>query len=85
MVETQGNKVLAYISWYWDGVLVLDISNPYKPVEVARYLSDDSPLHQDFWGVYKEPNSPFIYAADRSGGLYILKAFGAGSAKNGKE
>jgi hypothetical protein len=85
MVETQGNKVLAYISWYWDGVLVLDISNPYKPVEVARYLSDDSPLHQDFWGVYKEPNSPFIYAADRSGGLYILKAFGAGSAKNGKK
>lgn len=84
IVETQGKKVLAYISWYWDGVVVLDITDPYNPVEVARYLEDDGPLHQDFWGVYKQPGSPFVYASDRSGGLYVLKPFGAGSAKGGK-
>ena len=80
----------AYISWYSDGVVVLDLSDPYAPVEVARY-SESGPAFeaqnggiQDVWGVYKEPGKPFIYASDRNGGLYVLKEFGAGSAKNGK-
>jgi hypothetical protein len=30
-------KDKAYFSWYSDGVLVLDISDPYNPVEVARW------------------------------------------------
>jgi hypothetical protein len=80
----------AYISWYSDGVVVLDLSDPYAPVEVARY-SESGPAFeaqnggiQDVWGVYKEPGKPFIYASDRNGGLYVLKEYGAGSAKNGK-
>jgi hypothetical protein len=80
IVETLGNKVLAYISWYNDGVLLLDITDPYAPVEVARYVgSTEAGDPNDFWGIYKVPNSPWIYAADRNGGLYILKAKGAGS------
>jgi hypothetical protein len=80
IVETLGNKVLAYISWYSDGVLILDISDPYNPVEVARYVgSTEAGDPNDFWGIYKEPNSPWIYGGDRNGGLYILKATGAGA------
>lgn len=84
----EGN--LAYISWYSDGVVVLDISDPYNPLEVARYHESGEEFEarnggiQDFWGVYKIPNEPWIYASDRNGGLYILKAYGAGSAKQGK-
>lgn len=82
-VETTGNKVKAYIAWYSDGMLVLDISDPYNPVETARFLdassNDGDP--NDFWGVYKEPNEPWIYGSDRNGGLYILKEQGAGSGK----
>lgn len=86
VVETTGNKVLAYVSWYWDGMLVLDVTDPYNPVEVARYFdnteeflaSNGGNVH-DFWGVYKEPNSPWIYGSDRNGGLYIFKEQGIGS------
>lgn len=29
---------LAYISWYNDGVVILDITDPYNPEEIGRYL-----------------------------------------------
>ena len=68
----------AFISWYSDGVLVLDISDPYNPVEVARYHETDAPFEvqnggiQDVWGIYKVPGESRIYASDRNGGLYVL-------------
>jgi hypothetical protein len=79
---TDDGQVLAYIAWYNDGIIVLDITNPYTPVEIARYLgtNEDGDLN-DFWGIYKIPNQPFIYASDRSGGLYIFKLKGKGLQK----
>lgn len=81
-VETLGNKVYAYVSWYWDGMLVLDVTDPYNPVEIARYLDTSGPndgLANDFWGIHKEAGSPFFYGADRNGGLYAFKLKGSGS------
>ncbi|MGH2656576.1 MAG: PA domain-containing protein [Actinomycetota bacterium] len=86
IVETTGNKVKAYVSWYYDGMLVLDVTDPYNPKEIARYF-DNSPEFlesnggqpHDFWGVGKEPNQPWIYGSDRNGGLYIFKEQGSGS------
>jgi hypothetical protein len=85
VVETTGNKTKAYISWYSDGMLVLDVSDPANPVEVARFLdpTTNGGEPNDFWGVYKETNSPWIYGSDRNGGLYVFKEKGAGSANNG--
>lgn len=82
-VETTGNQVKAYVSWYWDGMLVLDVTDPYNPVEIARFLdnSTNDGLANDFWGVYKEENSPWIYGSDRNGGLYVFKEYGAGSGR----
>lgn len=77
----------AYLSWYSDGVLVLDISDPYDPVETARYSPGNDEFEeqnggiQDVWGIYKEPRSPWIYASDRNGGLYVLKLLGSGSGR----
>lgn len=33
----------------------------------------------DFWGIYKEDNSPHFYASDRNGGLDIFQLKGSGS------
>jgi hypothetical protein len=87
-VIVEKNK--AYVSWYWDGVLVIDISDPYNPVEVGRYFRSDDDFTaqnggpQDVWGIYKVTNSPWIYSSDRNGGLYVLKEFGSGSAQKGQ-
>ncbi len=68
----------AYVSWYADGVLVLDLSDPYRPVEVARYHEAGADFEarnggpQDVWGIYKVPGEPLLYASDRNGGLYVL-------------
>ena len=35
IVETTGNKVMAYVAWYSDGMLVIDVTDPYNPVEVG--------------------------------------------------
>ncbi|KAB1197242.1 MULTISPECIES: PA domain-containing protein [Haloferax] len=81
---------MVYISWYSDGVLILDISDPYNPVEVARYspggedFEDQNGGIQDVWGIDKEKNSPWIYASDRNGGLYVLKELGSGSEKRNR-
>jgi hypothetical protein len=86
VVESKGSKTFAYISWYWDGMLVLDVTDPYNPVEVARYfdntaefLANNGGNPHDFWGVHKVPDSPWIYASDRNGGLYVFKEYGQGS------
>jgi hypothetical protein len=89
IVETTDDKVKAYLSWYWDGMLVLDVTDPYDPKETARYF-DNSPEFlesnggrpHDFWGVDKVPDEPWIYGSDRNGGLYIFKEQGSGSGKN---
>ncbi len=73
---TDDGKVKAYISWYTDGILVLDITDPYNPVEVGRYSDGNN-----FWGIYKTPNSPWIFGSDRNLGLIIIKELGSGSGK----
>jgi hypothetical protein len=81
---TDDGRVLAYIAWYNDGVLVIDITDPYNPDEIARYLGNNEAGElNDFWGIYKIPDYPFIYASDRNGGLYILKMKGAGLSTGG--
>lgn len=77
----------AYLSWYSDGVLVVDVSDPYDPVETARYSPGGEEFEeqnggiQDVWGIYKERGKPWIYASDRNGGLYVLAAYGSGSER----
>ena len=88
---TDDGRVKAYISWYTDGVVVIDVTDPYYPEEVGRFHREGGDFEaenggiQDVWGIYKDPNNPFIYASDRNGGLYVLKEFGAGSAKVGRQ
>lgn len=86
--DTDDGRVKAYISWYSDGMVILDITDPYAPRETARYfdnsaefLASNGGQPHDFWGVYKVPGEPWIYGSDRNGGLYIFKETGPGSGK----
>lgn len=73
-VQIEDNKL--YVSWYSDGIIVYDISDPYNPVELTRFVDASTnggePL--DFWGIYLEPGEDdLVYASDRNGGLYIFE------------
>ncbi|MEE9464193.1 MAG: PA domain-containing protein, partial [Candidatus Neomarinimicrobiota bacterium] len=64
----------AYISWYADGIRVVDFSRPENPEEIARFL--DTAAGSNFWGVYlfKHTNGEsYILGSDRDSGLWILE------------
>ncbi len=80
IVETNSDDdVIAYISWYTDGILVLDITDPYNPVETGRFGTPAT----EFWGVYKVPGEEWIYGSDRHGGLWVLQELGASFGRGG--
>lgn len=87
---TDDGQVKAYFSYYSDGVLILDVSDPYNPVETARFHQSGSEFEatnggiQNVWGIYKVPDQPWVYASDRNGGLYVLKEYGSGSGRTGQ-
>ena len=75
-----------YLSWYSDGLRVVDISNPSRPREVGFYRPhptlDPTGVFESFgpggahpipfvWGVYPDGNR--IYLSDINFGLYIVK------------
>ena len=72
-----------FVSWYSEGVRWLDLSNPRRPREVARFIP---PARKDphgffptvplVWGVSPMPGTDLILASDINGGLYVLRAVG---------
>ena len=65
----------AYLSYYQDGVRVMDVSDPREPVEVAWYDTYPEPVQTLFegcWGVYPFAGPDRIYASDRTHGLFVL-------------
>ncbi|MGH2358177.1 MAG: LVIVD repeat-containing protein [Candidatus Limnocylindria bacterium] len=74
-----------YISWYSDGVRVIDASDPTHPVEVAYFVppagqnpvkpSQRGVLNNDaqVWGVVVDEVTGLVYASDMNTGLWILE------------
>lgn len=65
-VEVRGNQ--AYISWYGDGIRVVDFTRPTAPREIASFALEPP---SDFWGVHVEGD--LILGSDMINGLFILK------------
>ena len=77
-----------YVSWYSDGIRVLDASDPRAPREVAHFVppSADNPVQPSqrgvltnttqVWGVARDESTGLIYASDMNSGLWILKRTG---------
>jgi len=67
-----------YISYYTAGVRLVDVVDPWNPVEVGYY--DTSPetgfAHEGCWGVWPFRDDEIMYASDRQRGLFILEFTG---------
>ncbi len=61
----------AYLSWYFEGIRVVDISQPADPREIAAFLPPAGTGPGLFWGVYVHKD--LILASDLLSGLFILK------------
>jgi hypothetical protein len=71
----------AFFSWYRQGVVAADVSDPAAPRVVARFLptptrDDDGSFCRNrscrvVWGVYATPG--YVLASDILGGLWILR------------
>ena len=74
-----------YISWYSDGVRVVDVSDPTNPVEVAYFVppAGRNPVKPpqrgtlsnttQVWGVYPDEETGLVFASDMNTGLWILR------------
>jgi hypothetical protein len=74
-----------YISWYTDGVRVVDASDPARPVEVVFFVppAGNNPVKPSqrgtlanttqVWGVVVDEATDLIYASDMNTGLWILR------------
>ncbi len=66
---------IAFVSYYTDGVIALDVSNPENVLEVDRfdtYKQGSGPGSSGNWGVYPFLKSGNILVSDIENGLYIL-------------
>jgi len=74
-----------YMSWYSDGIRVVDASDPRAPREVAFFVppSANNPVKPSqrgvlsnapqVWGVAYDATTGLIYASDMNSGLWILR------------
>jgi len=66
-----------YCSYYADGTRVIDMSDPYNPLEIGYYdTSEFEGLYVGNWGVYPFLPSGNIISSDMETGLYITKLGG---------
>jgi hypothetical protein len=67
-----------YLSWYQEGVRVLDVSNPTRPTQVAYFNTyrEGDPNRGDYYdgaiGI-RVPGDGYIYTVDTGRGLLILR------------
>ena len=74
-----------YMSWYTDGVRVVDASDPSAPREVAYFVppAGQNPVKPaqrniltnttQVWGVAYDPTTGLVFASDMNTGLWILR------------
>jgi uncharacterized protein (TIGR03437 family) len=69
-----------YLSWYSDGLRVVDLGNPSAPQEVGSYVPPDTPdpygvfaNKAQVWSVVTQPERNLVVASDINFGLYVLR------------
>lgn len=83
---------IAHISYYTEGYVAVDISDPSSPVKLGQYDTYPGPSggFNGAWGVYPFQPSGVIYVSDIGTGLYVLELncrppvnYGGGHAGSG--
>jgi choice-of-anchor B domain-containing protein len=70
-----------YVSYYYDGLQVYDISDPANPMHVLYYDTSTEPNLESYkgaWGVYPFLPSGNILVSDMQNGLFVVEAIDAG-------
>lgn len=68
-----------YVSYYYDGVQIFDISDPANPVRFSYFDTFDGvndSFFQGSWGVYPLLPSGIVLVSDMNNGLFIVDPFG---------
>ena len=71
---------LAYVTYYQDGLRVLDLSDPTEPTEIAHYQTWPGPeagygasFYEGAIGIDLDREKGLVYLADTHRGLLILR------------
>lgn len=80
--EVLGNR--AYSSWYSNGIVALDLTDPTAPVMVGQFVPETSKRHAnalgrgpaEMWGVAIDPETGYIYGSEMRTGLWIIDPTG---------
>lgn len=67
---------LLYVSHYYDGMQVFDVSNPTNPIQAAEYDTypdENEAWYSGNWGVYPYLPSGNILLSDMQYGLYVVE------------
>lgn len=77
------NQIVAcdylYVSYYYDGLRVYDISDPVNPEQVLFYDTSTEPDGQSYkgaWGIYPFLPSGNILISDMQNGLFVFEGMG---------
>ncbi|MCB0555496.1 MAG: choice-of-anchor B family protein [Phaeodactylibacter sp.] len=77
------NQIVAcnylYVSYYYEGLAVFDISDPANPQKVLYYDTSTEPNGQNYkgaWGVYPFLPSGIILISDMQEGLFVFQGVG---------
>lgn len=76
------HKNYLYVSYYFDGLQVYDLSNPEAPKRAYEYLTSKeahAKLYRGSWGVYPFLPSGNILVSDMQEGLFVLKGINSSS------
>lgn len=77
--EEEGGAPVAYIAYGTEGVIRLDLSNPYSPRELGRFVLQGDDFVEGnggdmlVTGVALSGDGLYVHALDESGGLFVLK------------
>ena len=67
---------LLYVSHYYDGMQVFDVSNPLNPIRIAEYDTypdADAAWYAGNWGIYSFLPSGNILLSDMQSGLFVIE------------
>jgi hypothetical protein len=82
-LQDQRSPSLVYVTWYDEGVRVMDISNPFAPVFVGHFLSPrtgapNGRKDRHTREIFQDPGTGLLYLTDGNGsGLMVLRYTGA--------
>ena len=86
--NTEVNGSRAYSSWYTNGIVALDMSNPANPSMVGQFIPPATRRFEGIfgapfplvWGVAIDPETGIVYASDMRSGLWIVQPTGPAAA-----